>query len=201
MAIGTMAGNPYYNKEKTMKRHHTIGTTLLACLVAGIAGITPALKAADMPDSPAITKLLAEAKTQAYSISVDASELESYTREPTLSWERHAVEITRMKNDINATAKTVTALVAGKSQASPWQATAIDRIVPFMKEIAADTTAAIEYLNKNQSRLANNKEYRDYITANSDTSQELATLIAHFVDYGNHKSRYDSLKNTLELPK
>lgn len=173
---------------------------MLACLVAGITGISPALKAEDMPDSPAASKLLAEAKTQAFAISVDADTLESYTREPTLSWVSHALEITRMKNDINAAGKTVAALDAMKSQAAPWQVTAIDRIIPYLREIADDTTAAIEYLNKNQSRLANNKEYKDYIEANADTSQELATLVAHFVDYGNHKNRYESLKKSLELP-
>jgi hypothetical protein len=184
----------------TLKQNHTIKLTTLACLLAGIAGITPAVQAADVRDSVAVSKLLAEAKTQAYAISVDATTLESFTREPSLSWQSHAIEITRMKNDINAAAKTVTMLSSSKAEASPWQVTAIDRIIPFMQEIATDTTAAIEYLNKNQSRLANNKEYRDYIEANSDTSQELSTLIAHFVDYGNRKSRYESLRSTLELP-
>jgi len=87
-----------------------------------------------------------------------------------------------------------------RGQAAPWQVSAIDRIIPYLREIADDTTAAIEYLNKNQSRLANNKEYKDYIEANADTSRELATLVAHFVDYGNHKSRYESLRKSLELP-
>jgi len=167
-------------------------------MVAGIVCISPALKAADMPDSEAVTKLLGDAKTQSYEVSVDATTLSSYLLS-NLDWRTHATELTRMKEDINKTAKTVTALVNAKSQASPWQATAIDRIVPFMREIASDTTAAIEYLNKNQSKLQM-KEYKDYAEANSGTSQELATLIGHFVDYGNHKNRYDSLKKSLELP-
>jgi beta-xylosidase len=116
-----------------------------------------------------------------------------------MSWQTHAAELNRMKDDINATAKTVVALTNAKAQAVPWQATAIDRIIPFMKEIAADTTAAIDYLNKNQSKL-NMKEYKDYTQENAQTSQELSTLIAHFVDYGNHKDRYESLRKSLELP-
>jgi len=167
----------------------------VAMVMAGFVGVSPALKAAD---EDAVSKLLGQAKTQSYAISVDATELDSFLRS-NLSWQTHAAELTRMKEDINATGKTVAALVAAKPQAVAWQATAIDRIVPYLKEIAADTTAAIEYLNKNQSRLTS-KEYKDYTEANADTSQELATLISHFVDYGNRKSRYDSLKNTLELP-
>lgn len=181
-----------------MKQHRSIRISLLTCAVAGIVGISPALKAADSPDSEAVTKLLADAKTQSYEISVDASTLDSFLLS-NMDWRTHATELTRMKEDINKAAKTVTALVNSRSQASPWQATAIDRILPFMKEIASDTTAAIDYLNKNQSKLQM-KEYKDYADANSNTSQELATLIAHFVDYGSHKSRYESLKKSLEIP-
>jgi hypothetical protein len=186
--------------KNALKQNYTMKLTTLACLVAGIAGITSTLQGADVPDSVAVSKMLADAKTQAYSISVDADTLESYTREASLSWESHAIEITRMKNDINATAKTLTSLTASRAQASPWQATAIDRIIPYMQELAADTTAAIEYLNKHHAQLSTRKEYTDYLEANADTSRELSTLIAHFVDYGNRKSRYDKLKNALELP-
>ena len=178
--------NPFHNKLKI---------TVIASLVAGIVGLSP-LRAAN---EESVSKLLAQAKTQSYAISVDATTLESYTRSA-LDWTTHAAEITRMKGDINAAGQTVAALTASKAQAAPWQVTAIDRIVPYLREIAGNTTAAIEFLNKNQSRLKTSAEYKDYIEANSDTSQELASLIAHFVDYGNHKSRYEALKNTLELP-
>jgi len=169
---------------------------MIVSLVAGIVGLSPTLQAAN---EESVSKLLAQAKTQSYAISVDATTLEAYTRQPTLDWSTHATEINRMRADINAAGQTVTALNDAKAQAAAWQATAIDRIIPYLREIATNTTAAIEFLNKNQMRLKS-AEYKDYIEANSDTSQELASLIAHFVDYGNHKSRYDSLRNTLELP-
>jgi hypothetical protein len=179
-----------------MKKYHMIGITTLSCLLAGIAGVTPSLKAAG--EEPAVSKLLAEAKTRAYAISVDASQLESYTREPSLSWETHAAEISRMKDDINQTAKTVEKLNASRSDAVPWQASAIDRIIPFMQEIAGNTTSAIEYINKYQSRLGT-KEYTDYLESNSDLSGQLAGLIAHYVDYGNAKNRFASLKQRVDL--
>jgi hypothetical protein len=182
-------------KTMLLQKTYTFRISTLACLIAGVVGVSPALKA----DEESVSKLLAQAKTQSYAISVDATTLESYTRQPSLNWTTHASEIQRMKEDINMAAKTVTALNDAKGGAAPWQQTAIDRIIPYLREIADDTTAAIEYLNKNQTRLKST-EYKDYIEANSDTSQELATLIAHFVDYGNHKSRYDSLKKSLELP-
>ena len=105
-----------------------------------------------------------------------------------------------MREDINTAAKTVAKLVDAKGKAEPWQATAIDRILPFMREIADDTTNAIDYLNKNQAKPLIIGSYKDYIEANSDTCKELASLIANFVDYGNNKNRYESLRKTLELP-
>ena len=180
-----------------MKKYYMIGFTTLTCLLAGIAGVAPSLKAAG--EDTSVSKLLAEAKTQAYAISVDASQLESYTRESTLSWETHAVEISRMKDDINQTARTVERLSANRSEAAPWQAAAIDRIIPLMQEIAGNTTSAIDYINKYQSRLTM-KEYTDYLESNSDLSSQLAGLIAHYVDYGNAKNRYANLKRTIDLP-
>jgi hypothetical protein len=178
-----------------MTSNKTLKITMIASFVAGIVGLSPALQAAN---EESVSKLLSQAKTQSYAISVDATTLESYTRS-SLDWTTHASEITRMKDDINAAGKTLSALNDSKNQAAAWQVTAIDRIIPYLREIATNTTAAIEFLNKNQSRLWT-AEYKDYIEANSDTSQELASLVSHFVDYGNHKSRYESLKNTLELP-
>ena len=180
----------------TLKQRCT--ASLTAFLLSGIAGLVPSLKAGE--ESESVSKLLAEAKRQSYAVSVDASTLESYTRQPSLSWQSHAAEINRMKDDITAAGKTLAALNAAKGQAAAWQATAIDRIIPYMREIADDTTNAIEYLNKNQSRPLTMGDYKDFIEANSDTSRELASLIANFVDYGNHKSRYEGLKKSLELP-
>ena len=125
---------------------------MLAGLVAGIGGLSPVLKAAETPDSESVSKLLSDAKMQSYAISVDASILESYMRQPKLSWQSHAAEIDRMKTEINAAAKTVGKLNDSKGQAAAWQAVAIDRIIPYMKEIADNTTNAIEYLNNNQAK-------------------------------------------------
>jgi hypothetical protein len=181
-----------------MKRLYTIKYTALACLMA--FGISTALKAADAPESESVTKMLADAKRQAFGISLDAATLDSYMRQPKLSWTTHASEIDRMKNDINEEAKTVGKLNDARLGAAPWQTAAIDRIIPLMKEIATNTTNAIEFLNKNQAKPLTTGDYKDYIEANADTCKELASLIADFVDYGNNKNRAESLRQKLELP-
>jgi hypothetical protein len=165
-------------------------------MLAGICGTSPTLMAQEQEP---ISKLLARAKVQAYAISVDAGVLQSYTRQTKLDWTTHAKQITRMKNHINAAATTVTALDEARGYAKPWELAAINRILPYMREIAEDTTNAIDFLNKNQGQL-NNQDYKEYLKQNADMSRELATLVAQFVDYGNSKGGYDKLQKSLELP-
>jgi hypothetical protein len=174
---------------------------LVAGLLAGIAGIMPVLKAVDLTGPNSVSKMLSDAKTQSYQISVDAETLYAFVRQqPGLPWESHAAELNQMKENINLMGKTLTKLQNAKSQAAPWEAVAIDRIVPYLKEIAADTTAAIEYLNHHQTQPKMVGDYRDYIEANADESSRLARMVADFVDYGKNNERSHKLRDKLELP-
>lgn len=185
-----------------MQRLYMFQFTALACLVVGAFALVPTLKAAEAPESPSVNKLLEDAKRQAYGISFDADTLYSYVRQPNLDWRTHAAEIERMKNDINDEAKTVGKLNDARLQAAPWQVTSIDRIMPLMKELATNTTNAIEYINKYQNtRPLTVGDYKDYLEANADTSKDLAGLISDFVDYGSSKNRAESLRQKLELPR
>jgi len=180
------------------KLHLTRLIILPALLAAGIATTSPVVKAADAPDSEQVSKLLSDAKTQAYQLKEDAATMQSYTQSK-VGWESHAETVNQMRDHINAVGRTVTKLDEARATASPWQATAIDRIKPLLKEIASNTDSVIQYLNKNPKRLSMN-EYKDYIEANSDEAAQLAELIADFVSYGNNKNRMERLANKLELP-
>lgn len=182
-------------------KHLTTKITILAGLVAGISGIVPVLKAVEATGPEAVSKMLSEAKTESYQVSVDADTLDSFVRlQPNVTWQSHADELSRMKENINNLGKTISKLQAAKAQAAPWQATAIDRIVPYLKEIAADTTSAIDYLNKHQVEPKMVGDYKDYIEANADESSHLARLVADYVDYGSSNDRSHNLRNKLELP-
>jgi hypothetical protein len=162
-----------------------------AVLVAGIAGISPALKAANSPD--AVSKLFADAQTEASQISLD---WKSSARQPNFDWKSDAAEITRMREEANAAAKTIAELNDARGQATPAQLTAIDRLIPVLEEAAQNTTKAIEFLTKNQSRL-NSKEYKEYIVGSTDTSNRLAGLISALVDYESHRDKFEAAKRML----
>lgn len=176
---------------------HNVGSALLALLGTGLTITLPALAAA-APDSEQVNQLLADAKSQAYQISLDASTMESYTRSST-TWQTHATAVMQMKEHINAAGSTLAKLDAARKMASPWQATAIDRIKPLLKEIAFDTSAEIDYINSSPQRLML-PAYKDYLEANADSASVLSALISDFVNYGNTKDRLQHLREKLELP-
>jgi len=163
---------------------------------AGVVAVFAA--AAAVPDSEQVSKLLSDAKTQAYQLREDASTMESYTRS-NVAWEGHAAALDQMKHHINDAGRTLTKLDEARGSASPWQATAIERIKPLLKEIAANTQNVIQTLNGSPKRITTT-EYKDYLETNSDVSEQLAGLIRDFVDYGNAKNRMERLNAKLELP-
>ena len=181
---------------KTVK----LSSYVLSLLVLGVVATSPSLKSAVSAsvDSEPATKLLSDAKTMAFQVKEDAETMESFTRSD-LNWESHATAITQIKEHINALGRQTAKLKDAKPTASPWQKAAIDRINPFMDELAGYTEAAIEHLNKHPTRL-NSAEYKDYLEANADYAGDLAQMIADFVDYGKTKTRMERLSSKLELP-
>jgi len=179
-----------------MKNALKIVPVIIALVAAGMIVMSPSLKAAG-PDSEQVSKLLSDAKTQAFQLKEDAITMEAYTR-MTSDWESHSIVVNQMKEHINAAGKTLAKLEELRDSASPWQQTAIDRIKPLLKEIASSTTTVINFINKKPTRLFNT-EYKDYIEANADNADRLSRLVADFVDYGNTKNRLDRLTSKLEI--
>jgi hypothetical protein len=163
-------------------------------------GVLPLLMgvtfAAEAPDSAQVTKLLSEAKTQAFQIKEDAATMESFNR-MTVSTEAHAAMINQIRDHVNTLARTEAKLNDAEAGAAAWQKQVINRIVPFLDELNGYTSAVIEHLNGEV--LHTPAEYKDYLEANADYSADLAKMIGDFVDYGKTKDRLERLQTTLEI--
>jgi hypothetical protein len=180
------------NQCKSIAR---IGTSL--CILTGFLAPSFTVRAADVPDSEHVSKLLSEAKVRAFQVKEDAVTMESFTRMD-LSWESHAVAINQIKDDVNTLGRQVDKLKAARGEASPWQKTAIDRIQPFLDELGGYTDAVIDHLNGTPKH--NIAEYKDYLEANADYATDLAAVIADFVNYGNTKQKLERLATKVEAP-
>jgi signal transduction histidine kinase len=167
---------------------------MLACSAA----FSTIAMGADAMESEAVFQVLSNAKTQAFQLKEDAERLESFTRS-SASWASHKDAVNMIKDDVNAMGRLLAKLQDNRPGAASWQQSAIDRVTPVAQELATNTTAAIERLNRNPQAL-NTPDYQNYLEAIVDSANNLASTITNLVDYGKTKQRLDRLASKLELP-
>jgi hypothetical protein len=173
------------------------GTGTFALVFAGLL-VSPAAKAAETSDSAQVTKMLGEAETMAIQLRDDAATMESFNFNA-VTRESHVTAINNIRDKINALGRHVTKLQAVEAEASPWQTVAIGRINPYLEEMVGYTSAVIEHLNRDPQRTFT--EYKDFLEANADYSDDLAAMIGDFVKYGDSKRTFERLGAKLELQK
>ena len=120
-------------------------------LLTSMLLLLSALAPAQSEENAEVSRLLSDAREKAAVLSRDADEMEALTRSD-VSWQTHAAMLDTMKEDVNDLAKSVEKLNAARDSASSWQRQAIDRMMPLMKELASNTTAAINHLKEQPAR-------------------------------------------------
>lgn len=168
-----------------------------ALIAAGYMLFPAAIRAGVPADSPEITRLLGEAKSEAYALKADSEDLDSFVKSK-LSWESHASKIEMIKGHVNATGKLLAKLKDVEPLGSPWQKEAIARIEPLLKELADNTENTINCLNENRVKV-HFPEFRDYVKANYELATDLEALIRDFANYGENKGKLERLRDKLEV--
>jgi hypothetical protein len=141
--------------------------------------------------------LLEETRLLSGRLSVDADQLESYTRSK-LSWQSHGDQLTRVKEHINQMGGRLERLQQIRHVTSPWQQQAVDRMVPVAVEIASRTQAAIEHLNDNRDHLFA-PTYTDHLSTIAEQAATLNDSANTFVEYGKTQEKLDQLREKLEI--
>jgi hypothetical protein len=158
---------------------------------------TLAMPAASQEENPEVTRLLSQARDEAAALSRDADDMESLTRSD-VSWQSHAEMLNTIKEHINNLARTIEKLNSMRDSASEWQQQAIDRAIPLMRDLAANTTAAINHLNENKLRPTSGS-YTEYLKENTETAHQLSDMNSSFVRYGETRAKLDKLEHRLEI--
>jgi hypothetical protein len=166
-------------------------------LLTSVLLLLSTLTLAQSQDNPYVTGLLEDARDKAAVLSRDADELEALTRSD-VSWQTHADMLERVKEHVNDLGRAADKLNGARDQASPWQRQAIDRMMPLLKELADNTTAAINHLKENKTR-PTTPAYTEYLRQNDETAHQLSDLISSFVRYGKTKEELDKLEQKLEV--
>lgn len=148
-------------------------------------------------ENPEVTRLLAEARDKAAVLSKDADEMEALTR-TNASWETHADMLETIKQHVNDLGRLTDRLAAERSSAAPWQQQAIDRMLPILRELASNTTAAINHLNQNKTR-PTSASYTEYLKENAEAAHQLSEMVSSFVQYGEASAKLEKLEQKLEV--
>lgn len=153
---------------------------------------------AQNPDSARVNELLQQAKEHAATANLNAEKLEGYTRSR-LSWQTHATELNRMKENVNELGKDVADLTAARDEGSPWQQEAIDDIDPLLRNMADHLSSMIQHLNDNQAHI-HMQPYIDYAKANYEYSDKMLRMIHDYVDYAQAKAKAAELEQKMQIP-
>jgi hypothetical protein len=175
----------------SISRTNVVKAVLVVFLLLPMSGRAFALP----EESQQLTQLLSQARDEAAELAKDADEMESLIRND-VSWQTHAEMLNRVKDHVNNMARIVAKLSDARSSGSDLQEQAVDRILPLLKELAANTTAAINYLNQNQVR-PKTEPYTQYLKDNAETAHQLASTVSSLFDYEKSMTRISKLKNKL----
>lgn len=180
-----------------MRKKQTRQIVAMIVVFTSMLVFSPTLLRAQAGANPEVSRLLSEAAQEAAVLSKDADDMEALTRTDA-SWESHAVMLDAVKNHVNDLARMVSRLESARALAAPWQQEAVDRTVPLLKRLAANTTAAINHLRQNQIR-PTTTDYTQYLQQNRETAHQLADMISSFVQYGQAQAKLEKLEQKLEV--
>lgn len=156
-----------------------------------------AVQASDWDFQGEAANLLKEVQTMSGQLRMDGDQLASFSRS-NLSWETHADQLNRMREQINTIGDQLARLQEIRHVTSPLQQRAIDRVVPVAAELASHTQAAIEHLNENRSYLFA-PAYNDHLAAIADGAEEMNGFLQNYVDYNSTQQAMEQLQQKLGI--
>jgi hypothetical protein len=147
------------------------------------------------PESPQLTDLLSDASNEALELASDAAEMQTLTLNDT-NWVTHALMLTKVKEHVDNMALLIEKLGKAQKSGSELQEQAVEQMLPLVKELSANTTAAINYLNRNKARPVSDS-YTQYLNKNADTARELSSIISSLLDYQKSMADIEKLRSKL----
>jgi hypothetical protein len=162
--------------------HKTTTGLMVGALIVSMLFLFSTPLSAQKQENPEVTKLLADAREKAAELSRDADEMEALIRTDA-SWQTHAEMLESVKEHVNQLGRIAAQLEQKRDSASQWQQQAIDRMLPVLKELAANTSAAINHLNDNKGPPLETSSYPQYLKHNAESAHNMSYMIHSIVKY------------------
>jgi hypothetical protein len=150
-------------------------------------------------ESPQLTQLLDDARSEALELANDAEDCEPLTSSDD-KWVTHALMLARVKGHVDNMALIIDKLNKAAKSGSALQEQAVQQMLPLVKELSDNTTAAINYLNQNKSRPVSGA-YTEYLEKNAETARQLSNMISALCEYEKSMADIEGIRSKLATPK
>jgi hypothetical protein len=148
-------------------------------------------------ENPELTQLLAAANDETFELANDADNTQMLIQSDG-NWINHALMLAKVKGHVDNLALIIEKLSKAQKSGSELQEQAIEQMLPLVKELSANTTAAVNYLNQNKTRPVSDA-YRQYLKKNAETAHQLSSMVSSLVDYERSMTEIEKLRSKLEV--
>lgn len=159
---------------------------------------SPLLAGVTRSDSPELATLLEQAGDEARELAIDAADMQALVVSDQ-NWLTHALKLAKIKGHADNMALIVDKLTKTQRSGSELQEQAVERILPLVKDLQANTTAAMNYLNQNKDRPVSDA-YKQYLEKNAETARQLSDMISALDDYEKSMTEINSIRSKLTGP-
>jgi hypothetical protein len=171
---------------------------VIGALIALLIFQFPVQAYATREASQQLTQLLSDASDEASELTSDANEMQTLVLNDA-NWVTHALMLAKVKGHVDNMALIIEKLSKAQKSGSELQKQAVDQMLPLVKELSANTTAAISYLNQNKTRPTSDP-YTQYLEKNEEAARQLSSMISSLVDYEKSMTEIEKLRSKLEVP-
>ncbi len=168
---------------------------VIAVLIVPLLFQWPLAAYVTRPENQQLTDLLSDASSEALELASDAVEMQTLTLNDT-NWVTHALMLAKVKGHVDNMALLIDKLTKAQKSGSELQEQAAQQMLPLVKELSANTTAAINYLNRNKARPISDS-YTQYLDKNAETARQLSSIISSLLEYQKGMADIEKLRSKL----
>gem|GEM_PF-1389177 len=151
----------------------------LTAAIASLITLAPQMMAGT-PGSVSIAQgaqqTLKEMKLTAAMAAEKAEQIDFYSVENKASPDAYLTPLNALRDDVNTMGKQIASLEAQRDSLRPWEQKAVDKVLPLMRDAAANAQNTIHYFNENHLHLWS-PDYQKLATSVERDSRQIASTI------------------------
>ncbi len=169
-----------------------------ALLIAGTFTLAakPPVHTVTVADEARVT--LKDFDATASALGSNADLLRTYINAANMDADSHLDQLETIKAEINKMGKELASLEAQRSSLSTWEQQAVDKSLPLLKNVAANTESAIHYFNANRNILWT-PVYRGYADAIYQDSEKISKTVGDYLKYAKAQTVEQKMEGTLGM--